>query len=483
MEGKPSSDKERMHERVNFSSEEFLGDRAAQEDYSLLRISRGGAELLAVLADGMGGHAGGEVASKRAVDSFAATFGSYPQGSVSAKLGAALHQANNDISFSIKNSPALDGMGCTLVAAHIDEEGLQWISVGDSPLFLFRNKGLTRLNADHSMAPVIEKSLLKGKITTQEANDHPNRHVLRSAVTGGALALVDTSSSPKPLLMGDVVILASDGLLTLTEKEISALINEKNGATAEQLVETLITAVKNKKKPRQDNTTVQIVLVPSSRGNTDQYRPLEWLAILLTGVVTVMALFLTGVGDWFKGLGKISTPSLQRSVDPAPILISPTPSPVPKDPPLPPTKEAAPKPPAPVPVTPKTEKTNDPPATSGAKQTHKPPVEDKATPSQRKIDRAPTAPQPATKESPKPIPPIPGQGTAPREGEAPNAEGKGLVNKGPDPKSGKPPELKNPQNSAESMKSPSSSTNNTAEQLKIIPQVISTEPQPTAPSK
>ena len=243
MEGKPSSDKERMHERVNFSSEEFLGDRAAQEDYSLLRISRGGAELLAVLADGMGGHAGGEVASKRAVDSFAATFGSYPQGSVSAKLGAALHQANNDISFSIKNSPALDGMGCTLVAAHIDEEGLQWISVGDSPLFLFRNKGLTRLNADHSMAPVIEKSLLKGKITTQEANDHPNRHVLRSAVTGGALALVDTSSSPKPLLMGDVVILASDGLLTLTEKEISALINEKNGATAEQLVETFITAV------------------------------------------------------------------------------------------------------------------------------------------------------------------------------------------------------------------------------------------------
>ena len=71
-----------------------------------------------MLADGMGGHTGGEVASKMAVDAFVATFNAYPAGSVPAKLGAALNGANNHLASGIKNAPALEGMGCTLVGIY-----------------------------------------------------------------------------------------------------------------------------------------------------------------------------------------------------------------------------------------------------------------------------------------------------------------------------------------------------------------------------
>ena len=276
-----------LRKDIDFAGKEILGARESQEDYSLFRASRTGTELLAVLADGMGGHTGGEVASKKAVDSFDETFNAYPAGAVPAKLGAALHQANHDLASGIKNAPALDGMGCTLVGAYIDAQGLQWISVGDSPLFLYRNRRIRRLNADHSMTPVIEESRRQGKITNEEAETHPNRHALRSALTGDSLSMIDVPGAPVPLRKGDVVILASDGLLSLSEKEIAALVRSRSGATAESLARTLIAAVESKKKPRQDNTTVQVVILPTSLGTQGaSTRSLGWLLALLALTVT-----------------------------------------------------------------------------------------------------------------------------------------------------------------------------------------------------
>ena len=238
----------------------------------------------------MGGHTGGEVASKMAVDAFVATFNAYPAGSVPAKLGAALNEANNHLASGIKNAPALDGMGCTLVGIYLDARGLQWISVGDSPLFLYRNGLVTRLNADHSMAPVIEESLRQGRITKEEASSHPSRNALRSALTGESLAMIDTPSSPRPLCKGDVVILASDGLLSLSQSEIAAVVKRNPGATAERLAQMLIVAVETKKRPRQDNTTVQVIILPTSLGVK---RSLTWIFGLLA-VLLGIALAVCG---------------------------------------------------------------------------------------------------------------------------------------------------------------------------------------------
>lgn len=250
----------------DFAAKEIIGQRSNQEDYSLFRLIDNSASLLAVLSDGMGGHSSGEIASKMAVDSFEKIFNEYPSDSVPIKLGAALQQANSELAKSVHLRPDLEGMGCTLVGVYIGKRGLQWISVGDSPLFLFRDNKLIRLNADHSMAPLISESLKQGKITKEEAANHPNRHALRSAVMGEDLPLIDAPNSPIPVFKGDVIIVASDGLLTLSDKEIESIIFNGIGKPAETIAQLLISAVELKRHPRQDNTSVQVVVIPSSLG-------------------------------------------------------------------------------------------------------------------------------------------------------------------------------------------------------------------------
>lgn len=276
---------------LDFSGKEFLGDRSGQEDYSLFRTLANGTELIAVLADGMGGHTSGEIASKLAVDTFDNTFSKHTSSSVPIRLGAGLQQSNSELANSIRSNPSLDGMGCTLVGVYISKAGIEWISVGDSPLFLYREGKLIRLNADHSMAPVIAESLKSGKITEEEANSHPNRNALRSALMGGELNLIDASISPKTLFEGDIAILASDGLLTLTEGEIEKLLVGHKKGSAKSIADLLINEVKAKRRPRQDNTTVQVVVIPKilASGRSSIFR--FGVAFLVAGLLSIGVYF------------------------------------------------------------------------------------------------------------------------------------------------------------------------------------------------
>jgi serine/threonine protein phosphatase PrpC len=313
-----------LRSEIDFDSQASIGARSGQEDYALFTTGRAGTDLLAVLADGMGGHSAGEVASKKAVDTFYATFSVHPAVSVPAKLGAALNQAKTDLDKSIKDSPALSGMGCTLVGAHIGPLGLQWISVGDSPLFLYRSGKLQRLNADHSMVPVIEEALREGKISKQEALSHPDRHALRSAISGDDLVLIDTSSAPLALRKGDVVVLASDGLLTLSEAEIVKVIKGHRKGTAQSLVNALINAVLAKKLPKQDNTTIQIVILPAPMGSEKNAG--LWLT---AGALLVLAIGLAAYAmkdlafNWPKLPDLTTKPAIP--VAPTPIVNDPPP--------------------------------------------------------------------------------------------------------------------------------------------------------------
>jgi protein phosphatase len=247
-------------QKINISQIEYLGDRQLQEDFSSHVLLDDGRGLLAVLADGMGGHAAGEVASRLVVEKFIETFRSYPSNNISSRLSASLQQANACISAEIHNNKSLDGMGSTLVAVHISDFGLQWISVGDSLLYLVRQNKIKRLNADHSMQPIIDEALKLGKITESEAAQHPHRHALRSAVIGQELPLIDISESPFQLKKGDVIIIASDGILTLHENDLLAIAAESK-STSKIIVSQIINLVKSKKQPKQDNTTVQAICV------------------------------------------------------------------------------------------------------------------------------------------------------------------------------------------------------------------------------
>jgi protein phosphatase len=131
------------------------------------------------------------------------------------RLLTALKSANDAIADKVKANPALSGMGSTLVAAVFGDAGVEWVSVGDSPLLLFRRGEIAHLNEDHSLAPELDRLAAIGRITAAQAKADPRRHMLRAAVTGEELDLVDVSRKPLVLEAGDYVILASDGLHTL----------------------------------------------------------------------------------------------------------------------------------------------------------------------------------------------------------------------------------------------------------------------------
>ena len=215
------------------------GARPYQEDSWALRSLADGA-LLAVLADGMGGHAGGAVASRLAVGAFIMAL------EKGRSLGDGLNAANLAIGQGAAQNPALENMGSTLVAAVIKDDEVRWISVGDSPFFLVSSGLIERLNADHSMAPQIDALVKRGVLTADEAEHHPGRHTLREAVMGQPLSLIDKGSRK---LGPDVkLLLCSDGVQSLSEAEIAA--------NAIKPVDGLVKAVLATAKEHQDNITV-----------------------------------------------------------------------------------------------------------------------------------------------------------------------------------------------------------------------------------
>jgi PPM family protein phosphatase len=236
------------------------GARNYQEDASGVR--EGPDLLIAVLADGMGGHAGGALASGLACMFFLEAL-EKSSGDVSARLVEALGMANAAIAHEVAGKPELSGMGCTLVGATFGPLGVEWVSVGDSPLYLVRKGELVVLNEDHSLAPEIDKLAVMGRISEAAAKADPRRHFLRSALTGGEIELIDRSHRPLSLQPGDAVVLASDGIHSISPSAIARLVAE--ASTPEEGADALLAAVEAAREPHQDNTTVIVVRVSASR--------------------------------------------------------------------------------------------------------------------------------------------------------------------------------------------------------------------------
>jgi len=248
------------------------GARNYQEDAAAIRTGAGeqilvgephagsAAELTLALADGMGGHAGGAVASDIACRSYLAAMAA-STGGLSGRLEEALGLANAAIADYVAEHPALNGMGCTLVGAAFGPFGVEWVSVGDSPLYLVRLGKIELLNEDHSLAPELDKLAAAGKISHAEARSDPRRHFLRSALTGTAPELVDRPQRPLRLEPNDVIVLASDGIGTLEKAEILATVAAHAAAGPTGIADALLRAVAAKGEIYQDNTTIVVVAV------------------------------------------------------------------------------------------------------------------------------------------------------------------------------------------------------------------------------
>lgn len=183
---------------------------AARSDRGLVRANNedsvyAGARLLA-LADGMGGHAAGEVASQLVIAALAHLDDDEPGGDLLSQLNAAVHEGNSAIAAHVEADPDLEGMGTTLTAILFAGNRLGLVHVGDSRGYLLRDGELTQITKDDTF---VQTLVDEGRITADEAHSHPQRSLIMRALTGHE---VEPTLTVREAHAGDRYLLCSDGL-------------------------------------------------------------------------------------------------------------------------------------------------------------------------------------------------------------------------------------------------------------------------------
>lgn len=238
----------------------------AATDRGLVREGNEDAGLIAprliAVADGMGGHAAGEVASKIAITSLAALGKILDDGAIDDESREDLllnicYSIDQEILDSAVENPELRGMGTTLTALHLTDRTIELLHIGDSRAYRWNGKHLTQISVDHT---VMQELIDQGRLTPEEVHEHPQRSLLTQALMG--------DSGIDPVLVsldaknGEKFLLCSDGLTSvLSDYEIEQILKKSDES---ELLEKLIASTKAKGAP--DNITIlwaEIVDEPS----------------------------------------------------------------------------------------------------------------------------------------------------------------------------------------------------------------------------
>ncbi|CAN5399148.1 protein phosphatase 2C domain-containing protein [soil metagenome] len=210
---------------------------AARSDRGLVRANNedsvyAGARLLA-LADGMGGHAAGEVASQLVIAALAHLDDDEPGGDLLSKLDSAVRDGNSAIAAHVEMEPELEGMGTTLTAILFAGNRLGLLHIGDSRGYLMRDGELTQITKDDTF---VQTLVDEGRITAEEAHSHPQRSLIMRALTGHE---VDPTLIMREARNGDRYLLCSDGLSDPVSFETiqEALLIEDVTDAADRLIE------------------------------------------------------------------------------------------------------------------------------------------------------------------------------------------------------------------------------------------------------
>ncbi|MBC3190698.1 Stp1/IreP family PP2C-type Ser/Thr phosphatase [Pseudonocardia sp. C8] len=193
---------------------------------------------LLIVADGMGGHAHGEIASAMTVSAFTEMEARLPQDltdvDLAAELSATLDDVTERLTRRAGEEPDTRGMGTTVVSLLLTGEQFALAHIGDSRIYRLRDGDLTQLTHDHTM---VQQLVDEGQITAEEAAHHPRRSVLMRALS--------TDHAPEPdldridILEGDRYLLCSDGVTAVLDDEV--LRQElSSGAEPEEIVERLV---------------------------------------------------------------------------------------------------------------------------------------------------------------------------------------------------------------------------------------------------
>ena len=236
--------------------------REHNEDSWLVDVDGG----LFVVADGMGGHAAGEVASRIAVDTVAEvmlgmqdpeetrllTEVEDPGDMLRERLRYAMNQAALNIRRAVDENPTYMGMGTTLVMVIIEEDHAHLAHVGDSRAYLIRDSRIQRLTRDHT---VVQQEVDAGRLTPELARIVPHKNILTKSV--GTQGPVDPDTSTRMLESGDLIVLCSDGLNdAMEDHEIEATCAHLRQRTSlEALVKQAI------EQGSEDNVTVVVLAI------------------------------------------------------------------------------------------------------------------------------------------------------------------------------------------------------------------------------
>ena len=256
-----------MIEGRDYAIAATLGARGRQEDCSGLNdrpppSREGSPGLLAVVADGMGGAPAGDQASEIVVNAFLSGYGRTNLPSAAERLVFALEHANETLGETIRaNSAELTGErgespGCTLIASLFFADRYFWLSIGDSLILRYRGGKLERINPLHVYAFELDELVRRNEISREEADTHPDRLALTSAVLGDGVEKFDFGE--EHLLANDILLLSTDGIDTLGEDELAGicLSNEND---AREIANAIIHRIETIDKERQDNATVFVV--------------------------------------------------------------------------------------------------------------------------------------------------------------------------------------------------------------------------------
>jgi serine/threonine protein phosphatase PrpC len=224
--------------RINEDSYEIASFTISKDDKTPV--------LVAVIADGIGGHKAGEIASKIAVATIISAIAESDGSDPIWILKSAMLEANHSVTAEAGDDDSRQGMGSTVVCAMVIDQALYIATLGDSRIYLIRDQAVQQLNIDHTW---VQEALDSGIINEEEAKNHPRRHLIRSYL-GSAdpikpdlrlyLDLNENQEQAKanqglPLVPGDRVMLCTDGLTDLVADEEFLEILESGGSEDERL--------------------------------------------------------------------------------------------------------------------------------------------------------------------------------------------------------------------------------------------------------
>ena len=206
---------------------------------------------LIVVADGMGGHEGGEIASGIAIETVRDVWAG-GSGDPGEDLLNALSKAHAAIQEYAREHPELAGMGTTCTAVAVIGDRLTYGHVGDTRLYLIRKGEIRRVTHDHSL---VQRLVDSGAITVEQAAEHPDRNVLVSALGMRGSVTVDVPEAPIPVEPGDILLVCTDGLHGLVSD--AELLDAATRNSPREACQFLVQLARERGGP--DNITLQIV--------------------------------------------------------------------------------------------------------------------------------------------------------------------------------------------------------------------------------